>query len=64
MSISAGAFDLFIEFQASSLGTKQLDEEGLFQLIRERPGKVSKYEESFVTEEKVCDSIINLPQFL
>lgn len=31
-------------FQASTLGTKIIDEDGLFDLIRTMPGKKSKYE--------------------
>jgi len=38
--------------KASNFGTKQLDEEGFFNLIKELPGKVSKYEEQSVKDKK------------
>ena len=34
----------FIYLQAEKIGTKQLDEDGLLDLIRTLPGKKSKYE--------------------
>lgn len=36
--------------QASALGTKIIDEDGLFDLVRTMPGKKSKYELAAETE--------------
>lgn len=37
-------YSVFVSTQAESLGTKILDEDGLLELIRTKPGKKSKYE--------------------
>ncbi|XP_054059579.1 replication factor C subunit 1 isoform X3 [Rissa tridactyla] len=42
--------------KASTLGTKVIDEDGLFDLIRTMPGKKSKYELAAETEAKKADS--------
>ncbi|NXC47618.1 RFC1 factor, partial [Penelope pileata] len=42
--------------KASTLGTKIIDEDGLFDLVRTMPGKKSKYELAAETEAKKADS--------
>uniref|UniRef100_A0A8B9P8P0 Replication factor C subunit 1 n=1 Tax=Apteryx owenii TaxID=8824 RepID=A0A8B9P8P0_APTOW len=42
--------------KASTLGTKVIDEDGLFDLIRTMPGKKSKYELAAETEAKKAES--------
>ncbi|KFV02347.1 Replication factor C subunit 1, partial [Pterocles gutturalis] len=42
--------------KASALGTKVIDEDGLFDLIRTMPGKKSKYELAAETEAKKAES--------
>ncbi|KFQ81902.1 Replication factor C subunit 1, partial [Phoenicopterus ruber ruber] len=42
--------------KASALGTKVIDEDGLFDLIRTMPGKKSKYELAAETEAKQAES--------
>jgi hypothetical protein len=48
--------EIKICFQARQLGTKQIDEDGLLDLIRTRPGKKSKYE---VQAEKTVAKVRN-----
>ncbi|KAM6132680.1 LOW QUALITY PROTEIN: replication factor C subunit 1 [Pterocles gutturalis] len=48
--------------KASALGTKVIDEDGLFDLIRTMPGKKSKYELAAETEAKKAESRQKTPQ--
>jgi len=50
----------WLSTQAESLGTKILDEDGLLELIRTKPGKKSKYE---ITAEAEVSSFL-LPRHL
>jgi len=43
-SVSRCVIELLCDLKAKQLGTKQLDEDSLFQLIESLPAKKSKYE--------------------